>query len=114
MTTCPTCPTCGCQIHSPFSWQPDVVIHDVEECRIRDEREKLWLSVVGVRPSKRSLSRSGEMVPSLTQCEEANPEERGIRGEGEISEEQRADEHIDRQIQDRIEARHFKENPLNA
>jgi len=54
------------------------------------------------------------MVPSLTQCEEANPEERGIRGEGEISDEQRADERIDRQIQDKIEARHFRENPLNA
>ena len=33
------CPTCGCRIESPFPWQPDIIIHDVEECRIREERE---------------------------------------------------------------------------
>ncbi len=34
-----TCPTCGCQIMSPFPWQSNIIIHDVEECRIREERE---------------------------------------------------------------------------
>lgn len=60
------------------------------------------------------LIRAGEMVTGLALCEEADPAIRGDCGVGEISEEQRADERIDRQIQDRIEARHFRENPLNA
>lgn len=34
-----TCPHCGCRVESPFPWQPDIIIHDIEECRIRDERE---------------------------------------------------------------------------
>ena len=59
------------------------------------------------------LSRAGEMVTGLAQCEETDPAIRGDCGVGEISEEQ-ADERIDRQIQDRIEAIHFRENPLNA
>jgi len=60
-----------------------------------------------------TLSRAGEMVTGLAQCEEADPATGERRGVGEISDE-RADERIDRQIQDKIEARHFKDRPLNA
>ena len=93
-----TCPYCGCQIHSPFPWERRLVIHDIDLCMSR----------------MNSLSRAGEMVPSLACSEEAGPAILGNCGVGEISEEQRADERIDQKIQDKIDMKHFKNNPLTA